>query len=109
MSRDEATPDPAAPLGARVPIRLAGRRAIGPVVVGVLRAARDEQLGLPEAELHLQQRGRPGRRVAVRAGQVIPVGSARFRVEEIHPFNGRDPAGVVLSEIEIGTVSDRLG
>ncbi|WP_193103918.1 hypothetical protein [Brachybacterium sp. FME24] len=38
-------------------IRLAGRRAIGDVVVGVLRAAMDEELGSRVAELQ----PRPGK------------------------------------------------
>ena len=39
-------------------IRLTARRPVDGVVVGVLRAAMDEELGAPVAELHL---ARPGR------------------------------------------------
>lgn len=91
-------------------IRLAGRRAIGDVVVGVLRAAMDEELGSRVAELHLARESHPGRRLEVREGQLVDVGDGALRVESIHPYTGQRPAGIVVSRVASGSaVSDDLG
>lgn len=95
---------------ASVAIRLSARRPIGDVVIGVIRAALDEQLGHRVAELHLSCPGRDGRRIEVREGQVIEACGRSLRVAAIHPYNGRDAAGVELADVAgADEVSNDLG
>lgn len=91
-------------------IRLTARRPVDGVVVGVLRAAMDEELGAPVAELHLARPGRAAERLIVRAGQRISVAGASYAVDSIWPWNGRTPAGVVLRREGTGAaIGERLG
>lgn len=78
-------------------LRLAGRRRVGGAVVGVVRAAMDERLGIPVAELHVARPGRSGERLVVRQGQNLMLGEAACRVERIRPYTGRGPAGIELT------------
>ncbi|MBM7499421.1 hypothetical protein M3C58_12810 [Brachybacterium muris] len=95
------TPRAAGPSDSPAPvaIRLTARRPIGGIVVGVIRAAMDVQLGHRVAELHLASPGHAGRRIEVREGQLIEAFGHVLQVAAIHPYNGRDPAGVELVDV----------
>lgn len=91
-------------------IRLAARRRVGATVVGVVRAAMDEGLGVPVAELHVAGPDRRGERVVVREGQNVMLGEAAYRVERIWPYSGRSPAGIeLIRAAEGGRLSEELG
>lgn len=93
-----------------ITIRLTGRRPVGNAVVGVLRAAMDEELGVPLAELHVARRGHASERLRVRTGQRILLDGATYAVAGIWPWNGRSPAGVVLRRVVGGAeFGDELG
>lgn len=91
-------------------IQLTARRRVGGTVVGVVRAAMDEGLGIPVAELHVTGPGREGQRLVVREGQNVLLGESAYRVVRIVPYSGRSPAGVTLSGVnEGGRRSEELG
>lgn len=94
----------------RIAIRLAGRRDVAGTVIGILRAAMDEELGIPIAELQLARAGHDVQRLVVRTGEILGCGPSTLRVQEIHPYNGRTPAGVVLEILtDSAEVSAELG
>lgn len=67
------------------------------MIVGVVRAAMDEQLGIPVAELQVAQPGHRNERVEVREGQNLVLGAADWRVSRICSYSGDGLAGVELT------------
>lgn len=91
-------------------IRLTARRPVGDCLVGVVRAAMDEELGVPLAELHVAQPDREAERLVVREGQHVMLGGAAHLVDSIWPWNRRTPAGVVLRPVPGGgAIGDGIG
>lgn len=91
-------------------LHLAARRRLGDVIVGVVRAAMDEQLGIPVAELHVARPRHSSERVEVREGQNLVLGGADWRVSRIRPFSGYGLAGVELTRAGAAALrSEALG
>ncbi|MGP9695535.1 hypothetical protein ACT3TZ_13080 [Brachybacterium sp. AOP25-B2-12] len=82
-----------------VRLRLAGRREVAGVVVGVLAAVMDESSGRAVATVHLAEQGRAGRRVEVVDGDRLRLGGETWQVVAVVPWTGERPAGVVLGRV----------